>query len=164
MSSEPSWTSVSQSGGTGLSLSRTMRAAATGQTLVHFNSKIWTLMCCSGSIFHKDKDDFNQWEPSMIWTNENGPVCHRLNLAPGEMVWYESARLLHGRPEPLAGDYYDNLFIHFSPTHWYSEEVEVGQTCSFISIYWHYLIVHLWVQSRSVKPYFTSKESQDSNY
>ena len=59
---------------------------------------------------------------------DNAGALHEITLRPGEMVWYESARLLHGRPEPLAGDYYDNLFIHFSPTHWYTEEVEVGQT------------------------------------
>ena len=49
-------------------------------------------------------------------------------LAPGEMVWYESARLLHGRPEVLEGDYYDNLFIHFVPTHWYPADLQVGQS------------------------------------
>ena len=34
-------------------------------------------------------------------------------LEPGEMVWYESARLIHGRPQPLEGEYYDNAMVGF---------------------------------------------------
>ena len=33
----------------------------------------------------------------------------------GEMLWYESARLVHGRPIPFKGEYYDNVFVHFKP-------------------------------------------------
>lgn len=39
---------------------------------------------------------------------------HQLVLKPGDMVWYESARLPHGRAKPLKGDYFDNIFIHFN--------------------------------------------------
>ena len=47
---------------------------------------------------------------------------------PGEMVWYESARLLHGRPDPFQGEYFDNLFIHYKPTHlWYTHQPDVRQ-------------------------------------
>ena len=28
---------------------------------------------------------------------------HHVMLQPGEMVWYESAKLLHGRSQPLNG-------------------------------------------------------------
>ena len=57
---------------------------------------------------------------------DNDGQGHRVVLQPGEMVWYESARLLHGRPHLLEGDYFDNLFIHYKPTHlWYHQQVEV---------------------------------------
>ena len=36
-------------------------------------------------------------------------------LQPGEMVLYESQRLLHGRPRPLCGDFYAGVFAHFRP-------------------------------------------------
>ena len=36
-------------------------------------------------------------------------------LKPGEMVLYESAVVPHGRQFPLNGDFYDNLFVHFTP-------------------------------------------------
>ena len=40
---------------------------------------------------------------------------HQVNLQPGEFLFYEGARLLHGRPWPLVGDYYVGMFIHYRP-------------------------------------------------
>lgn len=58
---------------------------------------------------------------------DNSGARHQVILQPGEMVWYESARLLHGRPQLLEGDHYDNLFIHYRPTGlWYTEELGVA--------------------------------------
>ena len=34
------------------------------------------------------------------------------------MVFYESARLLHGRPYALDGEYYASVFVHFTPIGW----------------------------------------------
>ena len=48
-----------------------------------------------------------------LYIKDNDGRSQEMLLAPGEMVWYESARLPHGRPRPLRGQYYDNLFIHF---------------------------------------------------
>ena len=39
----------------------------------------------------------------------------KIILKPGEMLLYESATVPHGRQFPLDGDYFENLFIHFSP-------------------------------------------------
>ena len=45
--------------------------------------------------------------------------CRRqVVLAPGEMVLYESARLLHGRETKLNGNTYANIFVHFQPDDW----------------------------------------------
>ena len=38
----------------------------------------------------------------------------KIYLDPGEMLIYESARIPHGRQYPLNGEYYDNIFVHFS--------------------------------------------------
>ena len=38
-----------------------------------------------------------------------------ITLSPGEMILYESHSLIHGRPFPLKGEYYVNLFVHFEP-------------------------------------------------
>ncbi len=36
-------------------------------------------------------------------------------MEPGDLVLYESASLPHSREQPLNGDYYVNMFIHYSP-------------------------------------------------
>ena len=75
---------------------------------------------------------------------DNNGTLHEVTLAPGEMVWYESAKLLHGRSQPLNGTRlvadifskkrktnlemnftrFENLFVHYMPLsartgHWY---------------------------------------------
>lgn len=40
---------------------------------------------------------------------------HGVLLKPGEMLFYESARLRHGRPQPLDGAYFANVFVHAMP-------------------------------------------------
>lgn len=41
---------------------------------------------------------------------------HTVLMKAGDMLLYESARLLHGRPTPFKGTHYDNVFIHYKPT------------------------------------------------
>lgn len=40
---------------------------------------------------------------------------HEIEMEPGDIVYYESARCLHGRMAPLDGGYYVNLFSHYRP-------------------------------------------------
>ncbi len=40
---------------------------------------------------------------------------HHVVLKPGEMVFYEGARLKHGRPIALQGKSFANIFCHFKP-------------------------------------------------
>ena len=51
-------------------------------------------------------------------------VLHNVFLKPGEMVWYESAKLVHGRSAPFNGSYFENIFVHFMPAsqHWYQHD------------------------------------------
>ncbi len=49
---------------------------------------------------------------------------HEISMEPGEMVFYEGAKLIHGRPYPLNGRYYAGIFVHYIPAYLYSE----GQT------------------------------------
>ena len=41
---------------------------------------------------------------------------HEVIIRPGEVIYYESAKLLHGRPIPLNGKSFANIFCHFMPT------------------------------------------------
>ncbi len=51
--------------------------------------------------------------PMMVFDN----YCrrHDVVLEPGEMLLYEGARLEHGRPTPLDGDFYSSVFVHYHP-------------------------------------------------
>eukprot|EP01051_Picozoa_sp_SAG22_P010935 SAG22_NODE_1015_length_6025_cov_3.431320_6_plen_705_part_00 len=49
-------------------------------------------------------------EPWPLMIEDHTGLEHQLTMAPGEMVLYESARLVHGRPVPLNGSVYANLF------------------------------------------------------
>ena len=65
-----------------------------------------------------------EW-PLYILDNEGAK--HSVVLEAGEMLLYESARVVHGRPQALVGEYYDNLFIHYRPSgDWYSRPFIVG--------------------------------------
>ena len=47
-----------------------------------------------GFVHNDDNSDYNE-----NYNNDNNE---------GEMLWYESARLVHGRPQPLQGKMYDD--------------------------------------------------------
>ena len=40
---------------------------------------------------------------------------HEVEMNEGDIVYYESAKCLHGRMAPLDGDFYVNLFAHYRP-------------------------------------------------
>mmetsp|Transcript_490 Transcript_490/g.761 ORF Transcript_490/g.761 Transcript_490/m.761 type:complete len:508 (-) Transcript_490:128-1651(-) len=51
---------------------------------------------------------------------------HRVQMEPGDAVYYESARCLHSRTTPFRGGTYVNLFTHYRPRgdpEWYQEYV-----------------------------------------
>ena len=52
---------------------------------------------------------------------------HSIHLKPGQMIWYESAKLVHGRALPLNGTYFENIFVHFMPTsqYWYEHDYQL---------------------------------------
>jgi len=57
----------------------------------------------------------NPW-PLYIEDEDGKP--HEVSMEPGEMIFFEGARLKHGRPSPLDGDYYANIFVHYTPLDW----------------------------------------------
>lgn len=67
-------------------------------------------------------------EPWPLYIMDHDGETHHVTLAPGEMLWYESAKLTHARPLPLNGSYYDNIFVHFKPVSekWFTDEDSVN--------------------------------------
>ena len=55
-------------------------------------------------------------EPWHVEIYDHADRLHEIAMAPGDIVYYESARCLHGRMKPLMGGFYVNLFAHYRPT------------------------------------------------
>ena len=57
-------------------------------------------------------------EPWPLVIIDNTGIEHSVVLQPGEMLFYESARLAHGRPRPFNGSYFASMFVHYTPNGW----------------------------------------------
>jgi len=68
-------------------------------------------------IIHIDKKVNKDW-PLVIFDRDRKKKYRIYLDKKTDMVLYESVTLVHGRPYPLEGDYYANLFIHFKPKDW----------------------------------------------
>ena len=76
------------------------------------------------SIIHvaNDLKDGERW-PLYIYAHDG--TLHKVDFEPGDIVHYESARAIHGRPEALPGDEYANLFLHYQPAGWEAARPEL---------------------------------------
>jgi hypothetical protein len=54
-------------------------------------------------------------EPWMVEIYDFAGRLHEVEMSPGDVVYYESAKALHGRMKPLRGASYSNLFTHYRP-------------------------------------------------
>ncbi|XP_059089948.1 uncharacterized protein LOC131885796 isoform X2 [Tigriopus californicus] len=77
------------------------------------------------AILQVDQDVDQPWPLYLV---DHEDVTQKIYLEPGEMLFYESAKLPHGRPEPFNGHYFDNIFVHFKPQKaiWYQEDLFEG--------------------------------------
>ena len=66
----------------------------------------------SSGIVNVAQDVDEPW-PLEVY-DRNGHAVN-ITMEPGDMILYESHSLIHGRPFPLRGRSYANIFIHFEP-------------------------------------------------
>ena len=66
----------------------------------------------ASAILHIDQDVDRPWP---LEIEDHYCRAHRIVLSPGEMLLYEGGRLPHGRPTPLEGTSYANVFVHYKP-------------------------------------------------
>ena len=59
-------------------------------------------------------------------------VAYNVTLQPGEMLLYESASIIHGRPYPFQGKTYSNVFVHFEPAGHCSRHMERMKASSLL--------------------------------
>jgi hypothetical protein len=67
------------------------------------------------SIVHIAHEYDNDAEPWPLDIEGHDGQLYHVVLQPGEMVFYESAKCLHGRMSELKGKYYGSIFIHYRP-------------------------------------------------
>merc|ERR1712107_236650 len=70
------------------------------------------------SIFHVDHKYDNDDDPWPIELEDHSGHVQSVDLKPGQMLMYESAKCLHGRPKVFKGEYYSSVFIHYRPVEW----------------------------------------------
>jgi prolyl 4-hydroxylase len=66
-----------------------------------------------GAIINIDQEVEEDW---VLVIDDHHHRRHQITLKPGEMIFYESSRLIHGRPTAFKGDLFANIFCHFKPT------------------------------------------------
>eukprot|EP00555_Chaetoceros_dichaeta_P002645 CAMPEP_0198249708 /NCGR_PEP_ID=MMETSP1447-20131203/1137_1 /TAXON_ID=420782 /ORGANISM="Chaetoceros dichaeta, Strain CCMP1751" /LENGTH=490 /DNA_ID=CAMNT_0043934395 /DNA_START=116 /DNA_END=1588 /DNA_ORIENTATION=+ len=67
----------------------------------------------SSAIVNVAQDTDEPWPIEVIGHDGR---AYNVTMEPGDMVLYESHSVLHGRPFPMKGRFYANIFIHFEPT------------------------------------------------
>lgn len=79
----------------------------------------------------------NLTAPWTVEVYDHASRLHEVKMEPGDIVYYESAKALHGRNSPLAGGFYANLFTHYRPIgdpDWYKKENPEGTPSPLIDV------------------------------
>ena len=66
-------------------------------------------------ILHIDSD---LDEPFPIQIDNSDGTLASMNLKPGQVMFYESAKSFHQRKVPMKGRYYGSIFMHYRPVGW----------------------------------------------
>jgi len=75
-------------------------------------SHVDRLPLVSSAIINVAQDVDEPWPLEVI---AHDGRAQNVTMEPGDMVLYESHSVIHGRPFPLKGRYFANLFVHFEP-------------------------------------------------
>jgi len=66
----------------------------------------------SSAIINVAQDVDEPWPLEVIGHDGR---AQNVTMEPGDMVLYESHSVIHGRPFPMKGRYFANIFVHFEP-------------------------------------------------
>jgi hypothetical protein len=84
-------------------------------------------------ILHIDSSD--DAEPWPILIEDLQGNTHEVILTSGDMVFYESSKVFHGRPHTFKGSWYSSIFVHFYPTG-YQETFDTNAMLFAIPPHW----------------------------
>jgi hypothetical protein len=78
--------------------------------LMHIDKSDTHVISC---ILHIDASDDAQPWPIVI--EDYTGMTNEIILTPGDMLFYESSKCLHGRPSKFMGSWYSSVFVHYFP-------------------------------------------------
>jgi hypothetical protein len=78
--------------------------------LMHIDKSDTHVISC---ILHIDSSD--DAEPWPIVIEDYTGKTNEIILTPGDMLFYESSKCLHGRPTKFNGTWYSSVFVHYFP-------------------------------------------------
>jgi len=117
------WVSHSVPEGLEPSTAYGMRVYERGSSLSFHTDRVETHVV--SGILHVDHGDYDRNDAandSSAWPIEiegHDGQRHAVDLKPGQMLLYESAKCVHGRSKRLEAEYYASVFVHFRPkTSW----------------------------------------------
>jgi hypothetical protein len=61
---------------------------------------------------------------------------HEVILTPGDILFYESSKCLHGRPKMFNGSWYSSIFVHYFPTYGWQQTDHVMEGHYAIPVDW----------------------------
>eukprot|EP00466_Bigelowiella_natans_P018097 jgi/Bigna1/77033/fgenesh1_pg.45_\ len=67
---------------------------------------------------------------------------HKIILKPGQLLFYESAKLSHGRPSTFNGNWYTSVFLHYRPKLWAMRREDLT-----------FMVPPHWVDGRNLNPH-----------
>lgn len=86
-------------------------------------------------IFHVDRSE--DAEPWPIVIEDFRGNTNQVYLEPGDVLFYESSKCFHGRPQVFVGGYYASLFMHYRPAEY--DANKIGKEIHYaIPEHWHH--------------------------
>ena len=112
-----------------------VRLYQNGSSLVMHYDKMHTHVSSSiVHIAHEYDDPKEQWP---IQIEDHDGALHSVNLKPGQMLFYESAKCLHGRMKTFRGKYYGSIFVHYKPVDKSIWNYDVEQVIAAVPPHWN---------------------------
>lgn len=111
-----------------------IRLYQNGSTLVMHHDKVHSHVI--SSICHIGHQYDNPNEPWPIEIEDHYGNLHAVNLEPGDMLFYESAKCLHGRMRTFKGSYYGSIFLHYQPVDRNIWSYDVEQVIASVPPHW----------------------------
>jgi len=112
-----------------------VRMYQNGSSLVMHNDKIESHVI--SSILHIAHDYEDENRPWPIEIEGLDGQLYAESLQPGQLLFYESAKCLHGRMTELRGRYYGSLFLHYQPVDRKLWDYDTNDVINAVPPHWH---------------------------